>query len=208
VNVRVLAATHCDLEKAIEEKRFREDLYYRLNVISIDLPPLRDRTDEILPLSEYFLKKHATPGLPVPVISGPLKQLLLAYEWPGNIRELENVIRKLLVFGDPEIIAEELRRRVSRRVSVLHGSERPPLHAGGPASVLDRVAELRSHEEMEAIVEALNHAHWNRKRAAAALNIDYKGLLYKMKKLGIGPRPEGQPAPRVNGGQRMGAHGH
>lgn len=190
VNVRILAATHCDLESAIEERRFREDLYYRLNVISIDLPPLRERKDEILPLAEHFLRKHAAPGAPAPVITENLEQALLSHRWPGNIRELENIIRKLLVFGDPDAAAEDLRRKSGPVPVSIRTRLTPAEEQAADDSVLDRVQQLRNQEEAEAILQALQHSHWNRKRAAAALNIDYKGLLYKMKKLGIGPRSD------------------
>ena len=107
VDVRIMAATHQDLEKSIVERSFREDLYYRLNVINIHLPPLRERKDDILPLSELLMKKHATRGVPVPSITADLKDAMMAYSWPGNVRELENFLRKLLIFRNPEILAEE-----------------------------------------------------------------------------------------------------
>lgn len=201
VNVRVIAATHCDLEKAIEKERFREDLYYRLNVISIDLPPLRDRKDEVLPLAQHFLAKHGGTGARAPLLTGELKDALLAYNWPGNVRELENVIRKLLVFGDEHSIAQELRVRAMRGAT-LPGCQRAgdsAKTAGIAASALDQVNEMRKRDEAQAIIQALNHTHWNRKRAAAVLNIDYKGLLYRMKKLGIGGYQDGDVRRRPNG---------
>jgi two-component system, NtrC family, response regulator AtoC len=191
VNVRILAATHCDLEKGIEEKRFREDLYYRLNVITIDVPPLRERTDEILPLAEHFLQKHAVPGMRVPALTPALKDALLGHRWPGNIRELENVMRKLLVFGDSDGAAQELRMKVHANTSVAapaipHDAIRHFDSVSG-VPVLEKVNQARAQAEAEAILAALERTRWNRKRAAAVLNIDYKGLLYKMKKLGISP---------------------
>ena len=88
VDVRVIAATHCDLEKAITDGRFREDLYYRLNVVNIVIPSLRERKDEIIPLAEYFLNKHGIPGMEQPEILPVLREALLNHDWPGNIREL------------------------------------------------------------------------------------------------------------------------
>jgi two-component system response regulator AtoC len=180
VNVRVLAATHCDLERAVEERQFREDLYYRLNVISIEVPPLRERREDILPLSEYLLGKHAMAGIPRPEITAGLREALLAYTWPGNVRELENVIRKLLVFGDPEMIALELRRKVNAS-----GWPSQALSCQSPHSDLTRASQAYAQAEAGLILEALHNTHWNRKQAAQVLNIDYKGLLYKMRKLGI-----------------------
>ncbi len=83
-----MAATHCNLEQAIEDGRFREDLYYRLNIIDIQIPPLRERKDEILPLAEYFIQTHATAENPALTIPYALRQVFLDHEWPGNIREL------------------------------------------------------------------------------------------------------------------------
>ncbi len=100
MDVRIIAATHQDLDKAIAEKHFREDLYYRLNVINLLLPPLRDRQEDILPLAEFLWKKHAGPG-PLQMTLN-LKHVFMTYRWPGNVRELENTIRKLIVLRDPD----------------------------------------------------------------------------------------------------------
>jgi two-component system response regulator AtoC len=241
VDVRIMAATHCDLESAIVENRFREDLYYRLNIIDVRIPPLRERLDEVIPLADFFLKKYAMPALPVPEISPSLRRALLYHDWPGNIRELENVMRKFLVLRDPELLANELYLRpkkrnlaVSPRAVTLTDIEREPVDlrpsepnrdssdsaafpsedngmranagmrpidpapappsaapANGPTAVslLEKVDRDRKAAEVEAILAALNSTLWNRKQAAALLKLDYKALLYKMKKLGIGTRP-------------------
>jgi two-component system response regulator AtoC len=233
VDVRVIAATHCDLDSAIHDGHFREDLYYRLNIIRIEVPPLRERNEEILPLAQFFLKKHTPPGEAPVEMSSSLRQALTAHNWPGNIRELENVIRKLVTLRRSDIVVEELkqagaRRRaaaasVSSRQGLDHQTEsrsetpllsfedgrrrlsaekRSPLeeassadcgtHASDVAedptahSILRKVDEARKQAETEAIVSALNAALWNRKHAATLLNVDYKALLYKMKKFGIG----------------------
>jgi len=203
VDVRVMAATHCNLEQAIVEGRFREDLYYRLNIIDIHIPALRDRRDEILPLAEFFIHTHATPNRPALAIPSVLADALLEHQWPGNIRELENVIRKYLVLRNGEVVAEELRRK-AHNGSVAVGRTAPANPAGASPPHLDGVLheELKSSDssilksvdnahkaaEAEAIMAALNVALWNRKQAAELLKIDYKALLYKMKKLGIGER--------------------
>jgi two-component system response regulator AtoC len=218
VDVRVIAATHCDLERAISEGRFREDLYYRLNIIRIEVPPLRERREEILALAQFFMKKHARAAEPPVEITSALRQTLLSHSWPGNIRELENVIRKLLVVRRPELVIEELRRSathrrsLSDRVSPISEHHRAgesngdgglksahmelpfPVAAqaeapeAGEPSALHKVNEARKEAEVQAIVTALNATLWNRKEAAMLLQIDYKALLYKMKKLGIGDK--------------------
>src|ERR1035438_10325721 len=108
VNVRIMAATHRDLERAIHERTFREDLYYRLNVIVLQLPPLRERGEDIVPLGEFLIRKHADPNGPIPPISPDLRYAMMLYNWPGNVRELENYMRKLLIFSDPNAIARDL----------------------------------------------------------------------------------------------------
>jgi two-component system, NtrC family, response regulator AtoC len=208
VDVRVMAATHCNLEQAIVEGRFREDLYYRLNIIDIQIPPLRERRDEILPLADFFLRTHATPDKPVLGLTPRLRETLLAHDWSGNIRELENVMRKYLVLRNAEVVAEDLARRAHKRSSALkHASSKihsPAAHAPGivpdvqikdgptsqpsDASILNGVNNAHRTAEAEVIIAALNAALWNRKQAAAFLKIDYKALLYKMKKLGIGEK--------------------
>ena len=214
VNVRVLAATHCDLVKAIDEGKFREDLYYRLNVISVRVPSLRERRDEIAPLAEHLLRKHAAPGSSIPVITPALRSALTAHHWPGNVRELENFMRRLLVTSDPERLAKEvaiasLRRRPRETPDHAQESgpgpavpaeaqpappvppesaangERVPNGTGPHASILEKVSEAKRLAETQAILRALDTTHWNRKQAAQLLNIDYKALLYKMRKLAI-----------------------
>ncbi len=196
VDVRVIAATHCDLEEAIAEGRFREDLYYRLNVVTIRVPALRERQDEIVPLAEFLLRKHARPGTAPLPITPALHQALITHQWPGNIRELENVMRKYLVVRDPETIIADLRERILRKASPALAPQAMKVRAAGAAAVVEdsepvstpilkQVNRAKEQAETDAILAALNSTRWNRKQAAQILNIDYKALLYKMKKLSI-----------------------
>lgn len=193
VNVRVMAATHCDLEKAIAAGRFREDLYHRLNVIGLEVPPLRERLDEIPALCEFFLAKHAPPKSDLPQITPALMDALMSYQWPGNVRELENFMRKHLILRNPEMLIAELRARTETRSRAFSLASHPvsmPVNGARQAS-LAKVEEVQRQLEIEAIMNALNKTRWNRKQAATLLGIDYKALLYKMKKLGI----EGKNSP-------------
>ena len=202
VDVRVMAATHQDLETAMAERTFREDLYYRLNVINLRLPPLRERKEDIVALAEYLLKKHAPPGKSVP-LTMDLKRAMVTYRWPGNVRELENVVRRLIVFRDPDLIARELHAKAQRKPilpaiahapitnssianSPMAGEAHPSgSNAFGGMPILEQVIKAKQQAEREAILAALNSTRWNRKQAATLLKIDYKALLYKMKKLGV-----------------------
>jgi two-component system, NtrC family, response regulator AtoC len=195
VDVRVMAATHRDLEKAILENTFREDLYYRLNVINFELPPLRERKEDILPLAEYLLRKHAVAGKSV-TITADLKQALMTYQWWGNVRELENVMRRLIVMRDPKLIARELQAKAARRPMATANvssvaAEPGPWKSLEPQNtpILEQVTKAKQQAETEAILAALSSTRWNRKQAAALLKIDYKALLYKMKKLGVEDKP-------------------
>jgi two-component system, NtrC family, response regulator AtoC len=180
VDVRILGATHRDLEKAIQERTFREDLYYRLNGISLRIPPLRERREDILPLAEFMIEKHVPHGSGVPTLTRELREVMPAYDWPGNVRELENFIRRLVVLRDPEILAEQLRAKTPREAGTA-----PPAAVPAASAVLDQVRQAKDQAETVAILTALNATHWNRKQAAALLKVDYKALLYKMKKLGV-----------------------
>jgi DNA-binding NtrC family response regulator len=206
VNVRVMAATHRDLTRAIQEGVFREDLYYRLNVIKIVIPPLRDRPDEILPLAETLLARHLPQGQHMPVMNEELKRFLLTYRWPGNVRELENVMRRFLVYQDSSLVIQELldadidHRSGIALAKVTSFPDSPPFDTSRtpekPAIAtahkrnertesLDKLAEASRNAEMELLVDALEANRWNRRQAAASLQIEYKAFLYKLQKYGI-----------------------
>lgn len=194
VDVRVLAATHCDLEEAILSRHFREDLYYRLNVINITIPPLRERIEDVIPLAKFLIAKHTAANVPAITLTPALEQALLAYHWPGNIRELDNLMRRYLVLRDPESMLRHLQARTAGRSADASPSPAPPVPAepAEPAAecvpILEKVTKAKEQAETEAILSVLNATCWNRKQAAALLNIDYKALLYKMKKLNVEER--------------------
>jgi two-component system response regulator AtoC len=197
VDVRVIAATHRDLEKAIEEKSFREDLYYRLNVINIHVPALRERSEDIVPLAEFLMKKHASPSRPNPIFTAELRQVMMNHHWPGNVRELENFVRKFIILRDPELLARDLHGKIARQSMV--SAPVPEIHTTintqvADRSILEQVTRAKQQAETDAILATLNSTRWNRKQAAVLLKIDYKALLYKMKKLGIEDKPIPFPA--------------
>jgi len=134
VDVRVIAATHCDLEKRITDDRFREDLYYRLNVVSLSVPPLRERKDDIIALADFFIRKHAEPGTAIAKIPPRLQELFLEYQWPGNVRELENLVRRFLIFPDALYVEQYLRSKLAPKsanewvpVEILPAAEPPQI---------------------------------------------------------------------------------
>ncbi len=185
VDVRVIAATNQDLERAVAERRFREDLYYRLNVIQLVVPPLRERVEEIPHLIEYFVKIYSKlfrrEGFSVPA---EVVQRLLQHPYPGNVRQLENFIKRMIVLGDPFLTrAPHLER------SPAEDAPAPaPLVGRAPLpdlSLKDIGRKAALAAERDAIWTVLEHTEWNRVRAAKALRISYRALLYKMKQVGL-----------------------
>jgi two-component system response regulator AtoC len=184
VDVRVIAATHRDLEQAMLNNEFRQDLFYRLNVFSFHLPPLRQRREDLPGIAGFLLRKHAGTESSEALLTPSLLNAFAGYDWPGNIRELENVIRKLIVLRSPDAITDDLAK--AKRCRTPAAPREASDDSISPADVLGHVARHKEERETEAILVALNSSRWNRKQAAALLKIDYKALLYKMKKLGIG----------------------
>jgi DNA-binding NtrC family response regulator len=186
VDVRVIAATNIDIKAAMARKMFREDLYYRLNGFTLEMPPLRERIEEIPLLCRHFMHKVAAKYECAPLpISPALMQALTSHSWPGNLRELENVVKRYLVLADEQEIMNELIpwRRMG---SLASSAERP----GEDKSLKHLVRNLKGGAEAAAIAQSLDDSGWNRKAAASDLQISYKALLYKIKQYNLIPPPK------------------
>src|SRR6266581_604939 len=182
IDVRVLAATNVDVQEAMKTGRFREDLYYRLNVLSINVPPLRERTSEIPLLFRHFLVKYSEKfGKVAQEPSKHLMDAAMRYVWPGNLRELENFVKRFVILEDDEGSLRELVEMTSTRQRISPREEPPPRNLGLKALV----RSLKDEAEMEAIADALEKTRWCRKDAAKLLGISYKALLYKMRQFNL-----------------------
>jgi two-component system, NtrC family, response regulator AtoC len=195
---RILAATNQRLEDNVGNGSFREDLYFRLNVIRLEVPPLRDRPEDIMPLCERFLEiYHARYRRPVRSLSPEMMSALQTYSWPGNIRELENVIKRFVILPDLELTLADL-HDVNGHGSNGHATP-PPAAINQPRALpispppgnpsLKKVsAEAAERAEREIILRTLEQVNWNRKEAARRLSISYKALLNKLRRWNIGGR--------------------
>jgi DNA-binding NtrC family response regulator len=188
VDVRVLAATNINMTKAIANKTFREDLYYRLNSFVLRMPSLRERREEIPMMLRHFMMHVADRyACSLPAMSPRLIKACEEYPWPGNIRELENFVKRYLVLGDETAAISELQQGTPKEpeppASVSSEPQQPDLK--------QMMRTLKNGAEMEVIAKALEDTAWNRKRAATMLNISYKALLYKIRQYEIRPRQVG-----------------
>ena len=177
-DVRVLAATNRDLESEIRAGRFREDLFYRLNVIEMHIPPLRERRDEIPTLVDYFLKTANTEYRRAVDIPASTRRLFLEYAWPGNIRELQNVVKRIVVLGTAAGVSEELAAASGKPSS----ATLMPMTADAQGRLDLKAIARRAARDAErlAIGDMLERTNWNRAKSARYLGISYKALLYKM----------------------------
>jgi DNA-binding NtrC family response regulator len=183
IDCRLVAATNADLEREVAEGRFRADLYYRLNVIPIKLPSLRQRRDDIPLMVDYFIKRHAQNGT-TKTVSKESLELLMKYDWPGNVRELENVIERAIILDEggivgPEDLPDMIRFGESRRGSLVIDS---------PTLTLEEL-------EKEYILKVLNYTRWQKKRTSEILGINASTLYRKLITYGV-ERPGGE---RVDG---------
>jgi transcriptional regulator with PAS, ATPase and Fis domain len=175
VDVRLIAATNRDLRAALEQGTFREDLYYRLNVVAIDIPPLREHKEDIPALANLFLEKYACEsGKPVQGITPDALKLLMDFHWPGNVRELENVVQRGVALSTGAMLD----------IADIHLDTSPPRTPAGTAPVLPEGMTLEQWEE-ELIREALRRANGNKSQAARALGLSRNTLRYRLSKMGV-----------------------
>jgi two-component system response regulator AtoC len=183
VDVRVLAATNVEVQEAMKSGRLREDLYYRLNVLSINVPPLRERTTEIPLLFRHFLTRYSEKfQKEMPTPSTHLMDAAMRYSWPGNLRELENFVKRYVILEDDEGSFRELVEMASARQRTSPREEPAPVRDQGLKAL---VRGLKDEAESEAIADALEKTHWCRKDAARMLGISYKALLYKIRQFNL-----------------------
>ena len=181
VDVRLIAATNRDLRAALEDGSFREDLYYRLNVVAIDIPPLREHKEEVPELAQFFLQKYGRDAAqPVKGISAAAMKLLVEFHWPGNVRELENVMQRAVTLARGETLD----------VEDIH-LDRP--HASNSAAPVLPLGVTLEQWEQEIIREALRQANGNKSQAARALGLSRNALRYRLSQMGV-PDPENKNA--------------
>ena len=178
LTARLISTTSRNLDEEMQAGRFRRELYYRINGVCLRLPPLRERKEDIPSLADFFLSKHAMNfGRTQAALSARALALFMEYSWPGNIRELENVVKKIVALNDEDLAISELVRTPNAAVSP---------HIESQTRSLKVAAKAASREaERELILKALARTRWNRKRAAQELQISYKSLLYKLKQIGL-----------------------
>jgi transcriptional regulator with PAS, ATPase and Fis domain len=189
-DVRILAATNINVEEALASKTLREDLYYRLSGFTMRIPSLRERKKEIPLLMNYFMQRNAVQfSSPARPFSQNLLQACLAYHWPGNLRQLENFVRRFLVLGDEELAISELRRNQRSEGDSLQVVQTSRESAG----LKSLARSVKKEAEAVAIAHALEQTNWHRQKAATLLKISYKALLYKIKQYDLHPPDLAQP---------------
>jgi transcriptional regulator with PAS, ATPase and Fis domain len=189
VNTRVVATTRDHLERSMMEGHFREDLFFRINVINITVPPLRERREQILPLLQFYLdfyrKKYGKDGAP---LSSKMINAFKEYPWPGNIRELENLVRRTVIFGEEDTVMKTLSGKKSDGGAESKPSGSLQTYATVEKMIFNLKEEGKKAAEMaekEIIQKTLLETHWNRKHAARLLHVSYKSLLYKIQKYSL-----------------------
>jgi two-component system response regulator AtoC len=188
-DVRLIAATNRDLEASMRAHQFREDLYYRLNVIEIRIPPLRERREEIPALMEEFRRRFNTQYARNVDIPQDTVRAFLDYHWPGNIRELENAIKRIVVLGSARPVHQEILAHLARGTKPVMPATAVAAAAtvdpNAMISLKDIARQAARDAERVAIKEVLDRVHWNRAKAARLLQISYKALLYKIVQCGL-----------------------
>jgi two-component system response regulator AtoC len=182
VEVRVVCATNRQLEREIENGTFRQDLFYRINVVNLRLPPLRERRGDIESLVNYFLEYYNRKyNCRAQSLSSELIAVLQKYHWPGNIRELENLMKRYVILGSEDVISNDLMARNEQEFL------NPEINLDGPISLKKLTRQATRELERKVILKVLQAHHWNRKQAARALSISYRALLYKIRDAGLPP---------------------
>jgi DNA-binding NtrC family response regulator len=188
VDVRILAATNIDMQTAILEKRFREDLYYRLNTLTLVIPPLRERREEIpLLIEELNRRGIASAGEPI-VLSQRILDAAMEYHWPGNLRELRNFVIRTLILRDQESAYAYLQcktQSLDTSLAVSSPADMTDKKAVSPAGMKNAISEIKNQTEIRLLQDALSASGWNRRKAATNLNISYRSLLYKIQQHGL-----------------------
>jgi transcriptional regulator with PAS, ATPase and Fis domain len=185
VNTRIIATTQDHLEQAVKEGLFREDLFYRINTVTVTIPPLRDRKEQIVPFSQYFLNLYrAKYGRSVPSLSLKTLGAFKSYHWPGNIRELENTIKRIVLLGDEEAVVRALvlKEGVGERAVEMSEESRPGMNYLDPADLRQVGRKAAEAAEKKIIQNTLYETRWNRKNAARRLGVSYRTLLNKIQK--------------------------
>ena len=191
VEVRVVCATNRQLEVEIETGTFRQDLFYRINVVNLHMPPLRERRGDIEDLVSYFLEYYNRKyNCRARSLSPDLLAVLQKYHWPGNIRELENLVKRYVILGNEEVITNDL---VAREQEYFN----PDINLDGPISLKKLTRQATRELERKVILKVLQANHWNRKQAARALSISYRALLYKIRDAGLPPKRSARPRPEA-----------
>ncbi len=184
VDVRILAATNVKVREAIAARKLREDLYYRLNAFTIQIPPLRERREEIPLLLRHFMARLSERFARSPLSIPPaVMEAALNYSWPGNLRELENFVKRYLILGDERLALNELESKWQANSPSRESAA--PASPTQPSNLKSLVRGLKDEAEAQAIRQALEQTSWNRKEAARILNISYKALLYKIRQYGV-----------------------
>ena len=186
VDVRVVAATNRPLEKAIQDGAFREDLYYRLKVVDLYVPPLRDRREEITGLARGFVQRFNEQFQREVTLGPDSLRLLRDYPWPGNVRELENMMKRVVVLQNEGLLRQELAGKTIAPPPAGRVMTATPADGSGPLQTLKSIGRQAALDaQREAIREVLERVHWNRAEAARLLGISYKTLLYKIDQCGL-----------------------
>jgi two-component system, NtrC family, response regulator AtoC len=188
VDVRILAATNINVQEAIATKTLREDLYYRLNAFTMTIPPLRERREEIPLLLKHFMNRLSERYAHSPLsYSERLMHACMQYHWPGNLRELGNFVKRYLVLQEEEMAISELETKSQRAATTGDQSGRGSGFGNPNGGLKSLVRSIKDQAELQAIGQALAATNWNRKLAAAQLNISYKAVLYKIRQYQIVP---------------------